>query len=359
MENYKKIIILTVFLLILINLWAEEEKAFAFYPFGAYSDETSVFLGSYALYTFRPENLPENYKPASLELNLIVSYKKQIRTLLRNNIYLADGKYSIGIPLRYYLWPTTFYAVGNQVNTELKEDYTRQYFEFYPYFQYHLNKIISFSTSLYLEQSKITKSETDNDLLNKEVMGYKDYQLMGIGFGLNRDTTDRGYFPTAGSSLTYQVQLYHKYIGSDFSFRKSTFDYRRYVSISQSQTFAGQFLLKTVSGDVPFEKLPDLGSEMRGFDSHKYINDQIFMLRIEDRIFPWHKSYWQRFGLALFLETGQTMPSFSELCLNKQKYAAGLGLRFIMLPLQKLTLRFDFAFSEDGYEMDIISFEAF
>jgi outer membrane protein assembly factor BamA len=358
-ENFKKVIILIAFLLILINLCAEEEKAFAFYPFGAYSDETSIFLGSYALYTFRPEYLPENYKPASLELNLIVSYKKQIRTLLRNNIYLADGKYSIGIPLRYYFWPTAFYAVDNQENTDISEDFTRQYFEFYPYFQYHANKIISFSGSLYLEQSRITKSETDNDLLHEEIIGYDYYQLMGIGLGLNRDTTDRGYFPTRGSSLTYLMQHYHKYIGSDYNFRKTTFDYRRYTAMSPSHTLAGQFLYRAVSGDVPFEKLPDLGSEMRGFDSHKYINDQIVMLRIEDRIFPWHKSYLHRFGFALFLETGQAMTTFSELNLNNQKYAAGLGLRYIMLPKQKLTLRFDFAFSEDGYEMDIISFEAF
>ncbi|MCF7913063.1 MAG: outer membrane protein assembly factor [Candidatus Cloacimonetes bacterium] len=359
MENSKKLIILLLFILIVTNLQAEKEKAFAFYPFGAYSEETSVFLGSYALYTFRPENLPENYKPSSLELNLIVSYKKQVRILLRNKIFLAEGKYSLGIPLRYYLWPTTFYAVGNQENTDLKEDYTRQYFEFYPYFQYHFKKNITFSTIAYLEKSRITKSDTENSLLAQNVTGYDDYLLSGIGFGLNRDTTDKGYFPTSGSSLTYQVQFYHKSIGSDFNFRKSTFDYRKYATLSPSQTLAGQFLLKTVSGTTPFEKLPDLGNEIRGFDSHKYINDQIVMLRLEDRIFPWQKAGWQRFGFAAFLETGQAMASFSELSIDHQKYSAGIGLRYIMLPLQKLTLRFDFAVSEDGYEMEIISFEAF
>ena len=359
MASFNKILLIIVFLLMIFNICSAEEKAFAFYPFGAYSPETSVFLGGYGIYTYRPENLPVNYQPASLEINLIVSFKKQLRALIRNRIYLADGKYSLGIPLRYYLWPTTFYGIGNQSKPLMDEKFTRQYYEFNPYFEYHLNNIVTLTSSVFIEQNKITKSELDNDLLNHEVKGFEDYLITGIGFGIERETTDNSYFPTTGSNLSYQIQIYNQLFGSDYDFRKSTFDYRKYLSVSQIHTIAGQFLLKSVTGDIPFEKYSDLGSDMRGIDDHEYINDHFILCRLEDRIFPWEKDFLQRVGIAAFIETGQTMSSLSEIDLENQKFSAGLGFRFIMVPEQMLTLRADFAFSKDGFEMEIISFEAF
>ncbi|MDP8221622.1 MAG: BamA/TamA family outer membrane protein [Candidatus Stygibacter frigidus] len=357
--NFKKLLLLLIILLTVINAYSAEDKAYAFYPFGAYSDETSAFVGAYAIYTYKPENLPENYQPASFELNLILSFKKQISTLIRNRIYLANGKYSIGIPLRYYRWPTTFYGIGNQSEPDTKENFTREYYEFNPYIDYHLNKITTVSTIINYEQSKIIDSEIDNPLLNQEIPGYQKYLITGIGFGIERETTDNSYFPTTGSKLSFQINIYNHFLGSDYDFRKSTFDYRRYRSISKSQTLAGQFLLKSVKGDIPFQKYPDMGNDMRGFEDHKYINDHFFLLRMEDRIFPWDENILQRLGFVAFMETGQTMPSFSEIMFKNQKISAGFGFRFILLPEQMLTLRADFAFSKNGFEMEIISFEAF
>ncbi|MDP8210880.1 MAG: BamA/TamA family outer membrane protein [Candidatus Stygibacter australis] len=357
--NFKKLLLLLIILLMAINAHSAEEKAFAFYPFGAYSPETSVFLGGYGIYTYRPENLPVNYQPASLEFNLIVSFKKQLRALIRNRIYLAEGKYSLGIPLRYYLWPTTFYGIGNQSKPVMDEKYSRQYYEFSPYFEYHLNNIVTLTLSVSLEQNKITESELDNDLLSHEVTGFEDYLITGIGFGIERETIDNSYFPTKGSKLSYQIQIYDHLFGSDYDFRKSTFNYRRYLSVSQTHIIAGQFLLKSVAGDIPFEKYSDLGSDMRGFDDHKYINNHFILCRLEDRIFPWKTDFLQRIGIAAFIETGQAMSSISEIDMENQKFSAGLGFRYILVPEQMLTLRADFAFSKDGFEMEIISFEAF
>ena len=357
--NFKKPLLSLIILLIVINVLSAKEKAFAFYPFGAYSEETSAFIGTYAIYTFKSENLPENYQPASFEINLILSLKKQISTLIRNRIYLANGKYSIGIPLRFYRWPTTFYGIGNQSEPEMEEDITREYYEFNPYIDYHLNKITTISTIINYEQNRIIDSEINNALLNEEIPGYEKYLISGIGFGIERETTDNNYFPTTGSKLSYQMQIYNHLLGSDYDFRESTFDYRRFRSISESQTLAGHFLLKSVKGEIPFQKYPDLGNYIRGFEDHKYINDHFFLLRIEDRIFPWNENILQRFGFAAFIETGQTMPSFSEIEFKNQKLSAGIGFRFVLLPEQMLTLRADFAFSKDGFEMEIISFEAF
>lgn len=358
-ENFKKLILIGLLMLSAFNIWSANNKAYAFYPFGAYSHETGTFLGAYALYSNQPENLPENYQPASLELTVIMSFKKQFSAVLQNRIYLAEGRYSIGIPIRYYFWPTTFYGIGNQSNSQFKEDFISQNYQISPYFNYHLNKIVTLSASTIIEHYKISDSDKENDLLNAEVAGYEKFLISGFGIGIERKTTDSNYFPTNGSQLSYQMKIYNNFFGSDYNLRVSQFDYRIYRSISPAQTIAGQFILKSASGDIPFVKYPDLGNIMRGYVEHKYINDQFLILRLEDRIFPFEKGIAKRLGFAAFMETGQTMPSLTDINLSNQKFSTGFGLRLILLPEQMFTLRADFAFSKDGFEMEIISFEAF
>ncbi len=359
MANYKKLIFCLIFVNLFLFLRSEDKKSVAFYPFGAYSNETSIFLGGYALYTYRPENLPENYKPSSMELNLSISFKHQLRFLIRNKLNMAKGKYAIGIPLRYYNWPTTYYGIGNQKKPEIEENYTRQFYEFYPYFEYHFQEIFILAVSAYLEKSMITKSEADNTLLGYNVAGFEDYFLSGAEIKLERQTTDNNFFPTQGSNFAISTKFYHKSLGSDYSFRTFTCDLRKYLAISDKQTLAAQVLLNSVNGNPPFEKLPDLGNEMRGLDDKVYVNDHYFLSRIEDRIFPFDDKPWMKFGFAFFIESGQSFQAFNRINIDNQRFSAGFGIRYILLPSERLTLRCDFAWSRDGYEIKIISFEAF
>ncbi len=359
MANYKKILIALLLLFLFPFLRSEDKKALAFYPYGAYSKETGGFLGGYMLYIYRPNKLPENYKPSSLELDLMFSFKQQLRILVRNKLNLSDGRYGIGIPIRYFNWPTTYFGIGNQKKTDKMEKYTKLLYEFYPYFEYHFQKIFVLAASVYLENNKITKSENDNDLLNDDIAGFEDYFLSGIEIKLGRLTTDNNFFPTRGSDIALSTKLYHKFLGSDYGFRNLTLDFRKYFPVSDDQTLAAQVLLNSLNGDPPFEKLPDLGNEMRGFDDNVYINDHYFLCRLENRIFPWHKDLWRRIGFAGFLESGQSFHTFSGIKSVNEKFSAGLGLRFILLPSEKFTLRCDAAWSRDGYEIEITSYEAF
>jgi len=364
-ENYNKIVLILTILGFLFNLHAiegekdEVNKSLAFYPFGAYSSETSVFLGGYALYRFRPSGIQINAPYSSLELNLIASFKKQLRILLRNKYAFDQGKFAVGIPLRYYNWPTTYYGVGNQEEPDEEENYTREYWEFYPFLEYHFLNNYTLSISAYLEKDRIVDSDEENSLLNKNIPGFEDYFIAGPEFKFERLSTDQEFFPRKGSNIILNFKYYNETFKSDYNYLKVSFDTRKYVTIKKNHTFAGQIFLEGVNGDVPFEELPDLGSQMRGYKDNKYIDNRYVLLRLEDRMFPFDSGKLKRFGMAIFVESGQSFTSFEDVDFGNQKYSAGLGIRWIILPEDMLTLRLDMAFSEDGFEMEIISFEAF
>ena len=331
----------------------------AFYPFGAYSSETSVFLGGYALYLFRPSGIPINAPYSLLELNLIVSFKKQLRILLRNKYVFDQGQYAVGIPFRYYNWPTTYYGVGNQKEPEEEENYTREYCEFYPFLEYHFRSNYTLSISANLEKGRIVDSDEQNSLLNENTPGFEDYFIAGPEFRFERLTTDQEFFPRKGSNVILNIKYYHETFKSDYNYEKASLDIRKYVTVGGTHTFAGQIFLEGVNGNVPFEKLPDMGSQMRGYKDNKYIDNRYVLLRLEDRMFPFDSGKLKRFGMAIFVGSGQSFTSFEDVDFGNQKYNAGLGIRWIILPEDMLSLRFDMAFSEDGFEMEIISFEAF
>lgn len=361
MENYK-ILLLIIILITASCLTAAENESktgFAYYPFGGYSTETNVMLGSYALYTYRPANIPASYEPSKLEMNIIYTFKNQLRLLIRNKLLLSDGKYNIGLPLRYYKWPTTFYGIHLQENPDMEEKFDLQAWEIFPYLEIMLGKHNAIKATYYAKGFQILKEDNECGLLCEQITGYADYFLSGAELRLQRKTIDNVNFPSKGYDLSLMGQVYEKSIGSDFDFNVFETDLRVYQAINRQQTFAAQIFFKKVAGNVPFNELADLGSKLRGYDSHKYISNNLAFTRIEDRVFPWQKSSFEPFGFVLFAEAGTTFEHRDDFDYNNLKLSYGFGLRYTLLPKEKLNLRLDIAFSKDGMEIDIISFEAF
>ncbi|MCF7919822.1 MAG: outer membrane protein assembly factor [Candidatus Cloacimonetes bacterium] len=361
MANYK-ILFLILILISASNLTSVENDpgtGFAFYPFAGYSSETNIMFGSYALYTYRPANIPANYEPSKLELNVIYTLNNQLRLLLRNKLLLADGKYNIGLPLRYYKWPTTFYGLYMQEEPELEEKFDLQAWEIYPFLEVMLGQHNSLTTTWYAKGFQILKEDDECGLLCDQITGFTDYFISCIELKLQRKTIDNVNFPTKGYDLSISDQVYDNSLASDFDFNVLEIDLRIYQALNGQQTIAAQLFFKKVTGDVPFYELADLGSWLRGYDSHKYISNNLTFARIENRVFPWSDTIFQSYGFVLFCEAGETFKHGDDLNYENLKLSYGFGLRYTLLPKEKLNLRLDIGFSKDGMEIDIISFEAF
>lgn len=357
MENFKK----TIFVITIILsgvLFSKLHADFAFYPFGAYTSETSVMLGSYASYEWIDPSLPANVRHSNLETNVIVSFKKQLSIYFGNRKVLKDNRFSLGVPFRYRNWPSTFYGVYLQNEPDLEEDYTPEAFEVNPFMDFRVTEKMIIKPAWSFKNFRIAKEDNENPLLSSYVTGYEDYQLSGPEFTLKLLTTDSYFYPTKGCSLKIDLKYYHEELGSDYDFSYYSADYRRYFSTGKTNIIAGQLLWKSIDGIAPFSELVDLGEDMRGYNELKHINNNMGLFRIEDRIFPFKNSL-TRYGIVFFAESGIVYSDYDELNMNNLKLSYGMGFRYVLVPGQKLNLRVDVAFSKENVEVDIISFEAF
>ena len=66
-----------------------------------------------------------------------------------------------------------------------------------------------------------------------------------------------------------------------------------------------------------------------------------------------------RFGLVAFAGFGQVAPELNQVSINDLKPSVGLGLRFTLIPEQKVNLRIDFGIGKDNSSFNIDFMEAF
>ena len=90
--------------------------------------------------------------------------------------------------------------------------------------------------------------------------------------------------------------------------------------------------------------LPGVGRELRGYSSVRFVDRSVVALQAEYRIVP----VWWRLGLTLFggvAEIADTLDSFS---FREPKWAVGVGIRFLLFRVEKITIRQDFGFGRDS-----------
>ena len=136
--------------------------------------------------------------------------------------------------------------------------------------------------------------------------------------------------------------------------------FRRYFEfLSERNVIAFQFRANLNSGNqVPFYKLPNLGGndELRGIENkHLYKDHQSIYAQIEGR----QELFW-RLGGVLFVGAGQVSRDFSGIKAKNVRFVYGLGGRFRALKEEKLNLRLDVGFTNNGQSAIYLSIkEAF
>lgn len=93
---------------------------------------------------------------------------------------------------------------------------------------------------------------------------------------------------------------------------------------------------------------------MRGYYGGRYRDKKFLGSQVEYR-FPIYK----RFSGVTFGSAGQVADEMSDFGFSRFKFAAGLGLRFAVLPKENLNLRFDVAHGNETLNYYIVLAESF
>ena len=333
--------------------------ALVFYPYAMYSNETSLVLGTYLMFISRPRYLEMRIPPTSIIFNGTYSLKKQTVLNIQPELQMMRGKYSISFPTTYKNWPSSFYGIGNNTKEDSQEKYTMQEIKFQSSFKIRFSRKWAIDLFFEMDDYKILETESTGELKNQAIMGSENCFISGLGFSIIRDSRDNTFYSTSGGYYKFENIFFQDFLGSDYIFSQQSIDFRRFFSIAPGHSFAFQTMFTYTKDEAPFRKLSDLGNKMRGYDSNRFIDNHRLIVRSEYRLFPWETSLQQRIGLAFFVESGQVAHNLVSFSFSELKFSGGAGLRFMLLPHEKLTLRIDYAIGNNSSDLILTSKEAF
>lgn len=332
---------------------------FLVYPTLAYTPETKWEFGLVNLWLFHAKR---NYQNRLNEINTFTFYTQQgqygiwldhaIYTDKDDWFFLGRGRFQY-FPLKYYGIGTdapTDYKVVNNSNVQFRERVLRKVKEnFYVGLQYDFHKIYNVSFSQDVNNSNLGDLKGGSGSTNS-----------GIGFGLVYDDRKNVLNVRKGIFAELAYLNYTNILGSDYLFNSFQYDARIYrKGFAKNQVIALQANGMANYGDIPFNMLALMGGEsmMRGYYLGRFRDNAMVNLQAEYRFLP--LPFSKTIGASFFASVGNVAPNFREIEIQKTKWAAGLGLRYLIFKAKDIYVRSDFAFTEEGSGFYLFIGEAF
>jgi outer membrane protein assembly factor BamA len=171
-----------------------------------------------------------------------------------------------------------------------------------------------------------------------------------------RDNRDNVNYPTSGSYRRIDVTFSQGVWGSEYSYNRFRIDARKFIALPRSHVLAVRGYAASAPGDAPFTQLPRLGgsSLMRGFFTGRYRDHALIAAQVEYRL----PLVW-RLGAVAFGSAGQVAPSVGLLAIDRFRFAGGGGLRFTLVPSEKVNIRMDLAMAGSSSGFYLALGEAF
>lgn len=319
----------------------------SFVPIPAYTPETSWLAALTAFVTYR-DTADASFRPSSLAIAAQGTLKEQFAFGLYPEIYLDDNRMRIEGAIEWHLYPYNFFGIGNANPSSNAELYTPHGAKLELRALYALSGTrvqhgLSAGVHLDVRYDHIRSVEpridgTQGPLGRGDVVGSRGGWFNGIGPQVSYDTRDNNFDARAGAFAETHVVAYGALLGSNFSSVVTTLDARGYTLISTGVSVAGRILIQSSTGTPPFLQMPSIGgsNNMRGIIDAQQ-RDRISLLAGAEARFP---IIW-RFRGAVFADAGQVASQASGVALNQMWVSYGAGIRFLLVPEERISLRLD------------------
>lgn len=177
-----------------------------------------------------------------------------------------------------------------------------------------------------------------------------------LGFHLQRDRRDSGFYPTKGSLFDFTADFFDQAWGSRREYQVYKAGYNGYREIAQRQVLAYRAMACSAGGSVPFYDLCLFGfnNDVRGYATGEFQNRRMFATQAEYR-FEWRR----RLGFVAFGGVGGVARKWGDLRMDGLLPGAGAGLRFTLDKKHHINYRIDYAFGREGRTLSIGVGEAF
>ncbi len=357
----KKLVSLLIFVIAVSQIWAtpvfrSSPKHWFFFPLLAYNSETSLVYGGVVI-----------YDTAKQHKNIDGQWTNVVQHSLENQFrYITKGKFTLGrnyytsIAYRYKKWPTDIYQLGNDSHKDSETSYTEiensLEFDFYR----RVYRKLFLGVNAEFGDLEVTKREYNEWVDWDNLLGNDGGKFFGLGSVLKLDTRNQFNYPTNGLFYRASYRYYDESIGSDYNFSMTEIDLKNYFSTSEMLVLATHIDGKFCNGNTPFQRLAKLGDRLRGYSSRRFMDNHRVSARAELRMAPFRSGYQKRAGFVLFAETGQVANELDDFDFSQLKYSIGTGFRYKLTDSKdRLNMRFDIAFTEEGYSLNVSAYEEF
>ncbi|MBT8378684.1 MAG: BamA/TamA family outer membrane protein [Ignavibacteria bacterium] len=326
-----------------------ESNEFDWYavPIVFYTPETDLSLGALAMILFRLTD-QLNSRPSSTRFVGYYTLNSQYSFAIKPEIYFNDDKNLLQSDFSYSKIIDKYYGLGNDTEEIDNPDYEARSFLLGAKFQSQI--FPNFRAGLIYEFSyaKIIDAK-ENPYLNSGSVTASDGGInSGLGLAVSYDSRDKLFYPESGGYYEFSSVFFNSVIGSDFSYTKTLFDFRRFHKVGSNQVVAFQFFYNFIIGSAPFYDVPPLGGEdiMRGYFRGRYRDNHYFAAQLEYRL-----RFWWKFGAVGFIGVGDVASRLTKFELKKFKYSYGAGLRFRIDDAELIDLRADLGFGKGTFEV--------
>jgi len=325
-------------------------------PLVTYSPETSIRLGVVGAFLFRPGKASENTLLSSVRAPISYTLNNQARARLSYEIFTDGNKHVFMGSAEWQRFPLFFYGIGPESPPENEELYSSRTFGFE--FTY-LNNVVGglfIGGRLRWLNSKTLERE-EGGLLSQDglITGADGGIVAGIGLTARYDRRDNNFNPSAGPFIETSVTTAQRFLGGDFTYTRWDVDLRHYLRPFGRHVLALQLFTVYNWGDPPFEQLALLGGDevMRGHYLGRFRDKMYWTLQAEYRLPVGRRdwfgedeplSFWRRWGLVGFAGIGTVAPTLSDFGDSSLKYSLGVGIRYLLLPEERVNVRIDFGF---------------
>jgi hypothetical protein len=324
------------------------------YPYVFYKPETNFAVGASVITYFRFGKDTVSF-PSKAIISGYYTINKQWNVTLNTQFFLLNNRMNNALKFMLSNDIDRFWGIGNELDNIDTIDYNYNLSYYDATLDISAKLIESLGDELYTGigfrfGEYFTKNYGNNPFLgdeNYEILGRDGGYISGFGANIIFDTRDNVFFPIKGHFHQIKYMYYPKLVSNGFEYHSLLADLRFYQDIAKARigVLGIQVYTEMTFGDVPYFKLPRLGGDkmMRGYYFGRYRDNVYYMGQVEYR-----KQIADRFYLVAFFGLGRVSDKFKNVTLKNLHPTYGLGLRFVLDVMEKLNIRLDIGFGDNG-----------
>lgn len=306
-----------------------------------YAPETGVGLGVGALAITNERRAGQ--RPDSYLANVLVTTRGQFTFALGSDVWTRDNRWRVEADAAAIRFPNRFFGLG-LTTPDTGERYSPTTFAASVAVQHAVRRRWYVGVRGALDVTSLTGVSPAGAIARyPERDGWR---LASASALASYDSRDRIFAAQHGTLVSLTLTRADRAFGSEFEHTRVTADVREYLRVHPMVTLAAQARLDHIAGDMPFDRLPQLGGPMllRGYFAGRFREKSLGIGQAEIRLGPW----WDAVGITVFGGAGGVAPDLAALSDVRFRRAAGVGLRIIANPATGLSLRIDYGRGEQG-----------